>query len=126
VSADRAYTVCTALVRTEIWKDEIIMAAAEKDLKKDRLYLRVSPRQREVISEAAEASQKDLSAFVLEAAIVQAQRVLADRRIFKLDKARWERFNQALDRPVVKPTAKAKLSDLLREPSILETPTRSR
>src|SRR5207247_7633957 len=87
----------------------LIMAAAEKDLKRDRLYLRVSSRQREVISEAAEATQKDLSAFVLEAAIVQAQRVLADRRVFKLDKARWERFIRALDRPVSKPTEKPKL-----------------
>lgn len=102
------------------------MAAAEKDLKRERLYVRVSPRQREVISEAAEASQKDLSAFVLEAAIVQAQRVLADRRLFKLDRAKWKRFIQALDRPVVKSTAKPNLSELLRKPSIVETPSRSK
>jgi len=126
---------CAPIVRTvfvrrlcgpESERVAITMAAGEKDLKRDRLYLRVSSRQREVISEAAEATQKDLSAFVLEAAIVQAQRVLADRRVFKLDKARWEQFIRALDRPVSKPTEKPKLLELLREPSILETPSASK
>ena len=99
------------------------MTAAEDDLKRDRLYLRVSSRQRAVISEAAEATQKDLSAFVLEAAIVQAQRVLADRRVFKPDKAKWESFLRALDRPTIKVTDKPKLLELLRGPSIVEEPS---
>ena len=99
------------------------MAAAEKDLKRDRLYLRVSSRQREVISEAAEATQKDLSSFVLDAALIHAQRVIADRQLFKLSKVNWERFVRALDRPVTKPTDKPKLLELLKEPRAVETPT---
>jgi uncharacterized protein (DUF1778 family) len=99
-----------------------MMAAAEKDLKRDRLYLRVSSRQREVIKEAAEVADKDLSAFVLDAALIRAQRVLADRQLFKLDKARWNQFTEALDRPVTEPSDKPRLLQLLQEPSILEHP----
>jgi uncharacterized protein (DUF1778 family) len=72
--------------------DEVEMATAKKQLKDDRLYLRVSSKEREVISEAAEAAHKDLSAFVLDAALVSAERP-ANRRLFALDKASWQEFN---------------------------------
>ena len=96
------------------------MATLERQLKKDRLYLRVSPRQREIISEAAEAAQKDLSAFVLEAAIANAQSVLADRRVFTLSHERWERFVELLDSPVTSLSETPRLEKLLSTPSILE------
>ena len=102
------------------------MAASDKDLKRDRLYLRVSSRQREVIREAAEVAEKDLSAFVLDAALVRAQRVLADRQLFRLDKTSWNQFTQALDRPVIEPSDKPRLLQLLREPSVLEAPVSTR
>jgi uncharacterized protein (DUF1778 family) len=102
---------------------EVKMTAAEEDLKRGRLYLRVSSRQRAVISEAAEATQKDLSAFVLEAAIVHAQRVLADRRVFTLDKSKWESFVGALDRPTIKVSDKPKLLELLRQARVVEVPS---
>jgi len=96
------------------------MATAPKELKDKRLYLRVSPRQREVISEAAEAIDKDVSSFVLDAAMMDAQRVLGDRRVFSLDDDRWAAFQQAIDRPVEPLARKPRLKKLLEQPSVLD------
>lgn len=119
--------ICTPVVRTlcvrlsyvqEVRRSRVVTPGRE--LKSDRLYLRVSPAQREVISEAADATHKDLSSFVLDAAITSAQRVLADRRVFSLDQDRWERFAEALDRPVATPESKPRLRKLLHESSVLD------
>lgn len=96
------------------------MTTAPKELKDKRLYLRVSPRQREVINQAAEASDKDVSSFVLDAALRDAQRVLADRRVFSLDDDRWAAFQQAIDRPVEPLASKPRLKKLLEQPSVLD------
>jgi uncharacterized protein (DUF1778 family) len=42
---------------------------------------------------------------------------LADRRHFGLDKAQWEMFQQALDRPV---QSKLRLKKLLTQPGVLD------
>ena len=89
-----------------------------KELKKERLYVRVSPHQRDVINEAAGAAQKDVSAFVLDAVLANADRILTDRRIFDMNDERWEAFTAALDRDVT--PAKPKLQELLEQPSLLE------
>jgi len=96
------------------------MAAAERELKKERLYVRLSPHQREVINEAAEATQKDVSAFVLEAVLARADRILADRRIFDLNDERWNAFLVALDRDVTPVHDKPRLQKLLEQASLLE------
>ena len=96
------------------------MATAPKELKDKRLYLRVSPRQREVINEAAEAIHKDVSSFVLEAVMLDAQRVLADRRLFSLDDDRWAAFLEAIDRPVEPLVHKPRLKKLIEQPSVLD------
>lgn len=96
------------------------MAIPERETKRERLYLRVTSRQRDVIAEAAEAVEKDLSAFVLEAALMDAQRTLADRMVFRLDDAKWGAFVEMLERPV-DPHAKPRLEKLLRDPSVLDT-----
>jgi uncharacterized protein (DUF1778 family) len=91
--------------------------AQSKEARVERLELRVSARQANVIRQAAGATSKTVTAFVLDAAYVEAQRALADRRMFRLDAERWERFVAALDRPVVE---KPRLRRLLREPGIVE------
>lgn len=37
--------------------------------------------------------------FVLESAVVEAERVLADRRWFLIDNERWDEFQRLLERP---------------------------
>lgn len=92
-------------------------ATSNKNIKADRIELRASPRQTAVIRQAAEARGKTISSFMLDAAYAEAQRDLADRRLFRLDEARWARFIRALDRPS---TAKPRLRKLMQTPSALE------
>lgn len=96
------------------------MANAPKELKDKRLYLRVSPPQREAIQEAANIAHKDVTTFVLDAAITSAERVLADRRLFSLPRQQWDAFLSALDRPAPGPDEKPRLRKLMETPSILE------
>jgi uncharacterized protein (DUF1778 family) len=88
-----------------------------KNAKVDRIELRASPRQTSVIRQAAQASGKTISSFMLDAAYLEAERALADRRLFRLDEAKWSRFIKALDRPTA---AKSHLRKLMQTPSALE------
>ncbi|MFA5889936.1 MAG: DUF1778 domain-containing protein [Actinomycetota bacterium] len=96
------------------------MATPAKEYKDQRLSLRISRRQREVIAQAAEVAETDVSAFVLDAALVSAQKVLADRRFFSISGEAWDRFVEILDRPVTPLSSKPRLEDLLTKPSVLE------
>ncbi len=88
-----------------------------RDAKVERLELRTSPRQAEVIRQAATVTEKTVTAFILDAATLEAQRTLADQRLFSLDPARWQRFVNALDHPAKE---KPRLRALMRRPSVLE------
>jgi len=89
-------------VLVETWRAE--MASEAHDLKK-------------TFRAAAETKAKPLSAFVLDAAEAEAQRVLSERTIFALDAERWARFNEALDRPAMD---KPRLRALLAAPSVFD------
>lgn len=81
------------------------------DAKVDRLEVRVSPRQSSLIKQAAKATGKTVTSFVLDAAYDEAQRALADRRLFRLGTNAWERFAKALDRPAKELPRLRKLMD---------------
>jgi len=84
-----------------------------REARVERLELRASPRQAAVIRQAAAIMEKTVTAFVLDAATLEAQRALADRRTFRLDPVRWDRFVNALDRPT---KVKHRLRALMRRP----------
>lgn len=88
-----------------------------REPREGRISLRATPSQRRMLEQAAEASGKTLTAFVLDAASLEAQRALLDRRFFALDEGAWARFVQALDEPV---TERPRLRRLLTTPSILD------
>ena len=67
--------------------------------KQDRISLRATSRQVDVIDQAAEAVQKNRSDFMLDVAVQEAMRVLADRRVFLLGDEARDEFLQMLDRP---------------------------
>ncbi len=97
------------------------MSVSEQQKKDQRLGFRVAPREKQLIEEAAEASHKDVSAFVLETMLAESERILTDRRVFSLDEDRWNAFMEILDRPVDDSMAdKPRLARLLNTPSILE------
>jgi len=82
-----------------------------------RLNLRASTKQGVLIRQAALASDKSVTEFILESATTAAEHVLADRRRFDLDAAEWKAFQVALERPAV---LKPKLRTLLGERSTFD------
>lgn len=82
-----------------------------------KLDLRLTPNAKRALQNAAEASHKTLSDFVLESALARADTVLADRQTFRLDAQRWSTFMAALD---AQPKPRPRLARLLSEASILD------
>lgn len=84
--------------------------------KTERIDVRASISVKQMLQEAAHASHKSVSEFLLEAGVNAANQALSDRRHFVLDEAQWEAFEQALDRPV---QTKGRLRVLLDENGVL-------
>jgi len=85
--------------------------------KNERIDIRTSTRAKLALQNAAAARSKTVSEFVLDAALREAEAVLAEQGRFVLEGEQWSRFVQALDAPA-KP--KPRLERLLREKSVLE------
>ena len=84
--------------------------------KTERIDVRASTLIKQLLQDAARASHKNVSEFLLDAGVTAAVQTLADRRQFVLDETQWQAFQEALDRPVQK---KTRLKRLLREPGVL-------
>ena len=84
--------------------------------KSERIDVRATLPVKQLLQEAARASHKNVSEFLLDAGILAANQMLADRRRFELSAEQWDAFQSALDQPV---TAKPKLKKLLSEPGLL-------
>ena len=65
---------------------------------KERWDFRVESETDRLVRQAAATSQRTLTDFVVDAAILEAERLLADRTEFALERAQWERFVEVLDR----------------------------
>jgi len=88
-------------------------AAQRKD---ERIAMRATPRQVEVIDRAAEALDKSRSEFILDVVLEESRRVLADRRLFILDDEGRDQFLRLLDAP---PRPIPELRALFRRGSVL-------
>lgn len=87
--------------------------------KSKRIDVRASAAVKKLLQQAAKATQKNVSEFLLDAGVQAANHALADRFRFELPADRWREFQAALDRPV---QAKPRLKKLLSEAGL---PTRS-
>jgi uncharacterized protein (DUF1778 family) len=83
----------------------------------DRWAFRVAPEADRLVREAAQATQRTLTDFVVEAATVEAERVLGDRTRFVLDAESWRRFSELLEQPT---EPKAGLDKLFAKPPVFE------
>jgi uncharacterized protein (DUF1778 family) len=92
-----------------------VMPAASLS-KSERIDVRATLPVKQLLQEAARASHKNVSEFLLDAGILAANQMLADRRRFELSAEQWDAFQSALDQPV---TARPKLKKLLSEPGLL-------
>ncbi len=67
--------------------------------KSARIGLRATPQQEHLIHRAAEVTHRSISDFILESACAAAENALTDQRLFILDDAEWDEFQEALERP---------------------------
>lgn len=84
---------------------------------KARIDIRVPPVAKQLLQQAAAASHKSVTEFLLHHGLNAASRTLADRQLFELDAKDWKAFQAVLDRPV---KSRARLKKLLSKKSILE------
>jgi uncharacterized protein (DUF1778 family) len=90
---------------------------AATENKDQRITMRITPSQRDLLTEASRTAETTLSEFILDAATSRAEDVLADRRLFILEPVDYEAFIAILDRPV---QDKPRLRKLLTETSIFD------
>ena len=83
--------------------------------KDQRITMRISSTQRELLTRASRTEETTLTEFILGAATTRAEDVLADRRLFTLEAPEYKAFLAVLDRPV---QDKPRLRRLLAEPSV--------
>ena len=85
--------------------------------KVERLDVRMTPEDDELIRRAASAQGMSVSAFVVSRARLAAEEVLADRVHFFIDADAWDELHRRLAEP---PASKPRLRKLLAEPDLFE------
>ncbi len=65
---------------------------------KERWDFRVAPETDQLVRQAAATAERTLTDFVVDAAVIEAERLLADRTHFALEAEQWDRFVELLDR----------------------------
>jgi len=88
--------------------------ADTREPKTERIALRASSRQEQVIRRAAAATDRTVTDFILDTAVEHAERVLADRRWFLASEDQWREFEKMLEEPL---PAKNKFLHLASRPS---------
>jgi uncharacterized protein (DUF1778 family) len=69
------------------------------DTKSERVDLRMTASAKRTLQQAAAASNKTMTEFMLDSSLSAAFDTLADRRVFQLDERQWAAFMEALDTP---------------------------
>ena len=82
---------------------------------KERWDFRVAADADRLVRQAADSTDRTLTDFVVEAAVGEAERLLADRSRFVLDADRWRAFVDLLDRA---PQDNPGLAKLFAKPSV--------
>ena len=85
--------------------------------KTKRIDIRTNSQVKKLLQQAAAASHKNVSEFLLEHGLIAAQNALTNRQVFALDDEQWQAFQNALDAPT---TDKPRLRRILTEPSVFE------
>jgi uncharacterized protein (DUF1778 family) len=91
--------------------------ALDRKRRETNLNIRVTPQQKQVISQAAQLKQTTVSHFVLQQAFEAAQDIILEQRHFTLSSLEWKAFCKALD---AAPRNYPRLKKLLTEPGIFD------
>ena len=68
-------------------------------VKEDRLQIRINPADKALLERAAAASHLSVSSFVVQAAALKAEEVLAERSSIRLSPEAATAFSEALEKP---------------------------
>lgn len=63
------------------------------------IQLRAKEADQRLIDSAAQLTGKNRTEFMMESAVTEAQKVLLDQTVFRLDAAAWDRLMDILDAP---------------------------
>lgn len=74
-----------------------------------RIDLRATPRQENLIQQAASQTDRSVSEFILSSATLEAERVLADRRWFSVTSEQFDAIEAVLDAPLEETSRFARL-----------------
>lgn len=99
---------------------ELPSHTSQRSTKDERIVLRASHDERDLIARASSLAATSVSEFVLRATLERARDLLAERREFRLPPDQWAAFVEMLDAPPATPAEKPRLHRLLSEPSMLE------
>ena len=94
---------------------------ASRSTRTQRLGLRLTPAAKAALEAAAAASNRSVSEFVLESALVRADEALQERQTFGLTAVQWKAFLAALDAP---PRPLPRLERLMKEPGFFDASKR--
>lgn len=92
-------------------------ATAAKKKRTERFNVRLSEREARLIRLGAEQRGVNVTNFILESACSRAAQEIAEARHFALSSRDWQKFSEALDRPV---RMKPRLKRLFAESTVLE------
>jgi len=76
-------------------------AATDRDIKSERLEVRLTPSARALLTRAARLRHTSLTDFVLSSAVREAEAVVASPRVVLADAAGWARLSALLEAPPV-------------------------
>jgi uncharacterized protein (DUF1778 family) len=93
------------------------MKTNDIETKKERLQLRLTNQQKDIINRASQIKQTTMTNFILEQSYQAALNVLAEQTLFSLSDQGWNEFCQALEAP---PKDIPSLRKLLTEPGIFD------
>ena len=87
------------------------MSEMSKPNKESTLQIRLYPKQKEIITRAAELEQTSISNFILEHAYKKAEEIVSAQTNFLLPQDKWDKFLIALDNDA---SSNSKLRKLLK------------
>ena len=87
---------------------------SHRQVRDRRINIRSSARQESLLRQAAAEADKTVTDFILDSAVLEAERVLTDRRLFLVNDQQWQAFHDLLNAP---PRDLPKLRALLKAPS---------
>lgn len=91
--------------------------SATKKKRTERFNVRLSEREARLIRLGAEQRGVNITNFILESACARAAQEIAEARHFELSLKDWQKFTEALDRPV---KVKPRLRKLFAESTLLD------